>query len=234
MTAAVVLAGGLGTRLRGVVPDLPKPMAPVGGRPFLEYQLDYWITQGIDHFVLSVGYRFETIRDHFGDRYKNIRLDYAIEENPLGTGGGLLQAAGVLGRDAPFLVLNGDTYFAVDLRRFDRYATDGKAQWCLALYRTPAQARYLGAVLSPQGEITAFDAQNTGQTSLVNGGVYWLNPCALDELPFMAGDCVSLEADFLPHALSCGQRLLGMECGGAFVDIGVPEDYRRASAVLNV
>ena len=117
MTSAIILAGGLGTRLRGVVPDLPKPMAPIGGRPFLEYQLDYWINQGVSQFVLSVGYLHGAIVDHFGDRYKGAKLDYVIEKTPLGTGGGFLLAAEKLGKNDPFLLLNGDTYFAVDLKK---------------------------------------------------------------------------------------------------------------------
>ena len=114
MPSAVILAGGLGTRLRSVVSDVPKPMAPVGGRPFLEYQLEYWINQGISRFVLSVGYRHEAITEHFGSRYKGVELEYAVEEQPLGTGGGLLLAAEKLKQDTPFLLLNKDTYFKTD------------------------------------------------------------------------------------------------------------------------
>jgi D-glycero-alpha-D-manno-heptose 1-phosphate guanylyltransferase len=85
MITAIVLAGGLGTRLRSVVPDLPKPMAPIKGRPFLEYQLDYWIAQGVDRFVLSLGYRHEVIVEHFGNSYQGVKLDYVVEPTPLGT-----------------------------------------------------------------------------------------------------------------------------------------------------
>ncbi|MDQ3186754.1 MAG: NTP transferase domain-containing protein, partial [Pseudomonadota bacterium] len=97
--SAVILAGGIGSRLRSIVPDLPKPMAPVSGRPFLEYQLDYWISQGISSFILSVGYRHEAIVDYFGNSYKGAELDYVIERIPLGTGGGLLLAVEKAGND---------------------------------------------------------------------------------------------------------------------------------------
>ena len=93
MTSALVLAGGLGTRLRSVVSKLPKPMAPVRGRPFLEHLLDYWLHQGVNHFVLSVGYLHELIIDHMGSNYKGAMIEYVIEESPLGTGGGLLLGA---------------------------------------------------------------------------------------------------------------------------------------------
>ena len=93
MTSAVILAGGLGKRLRSAVPDLPKPMAPINGRPFLEHQMRYWIAQGINHFVLSVGYRYKMIIDYFGAQFEGVSLEYVIEEAPLGTGGGLVLAS---------------------------------------------------------------------------------------------------------------------------------------------
>ena len=93
MTTAVILAGGLGTRLRSVISDLPKPMAPINGRPFLEYLICYWIGQGINHFVLSVGYLHQAIIGYFGNQFKGACIDYVIEESPLGTGGGLLLAS---------------------------------------------------------------------------------------------------------------------------------------------
>ena len=116
MTSAVILAGGLGTRLRSVVPYLPKPMAPINGRPFLEHQMRYWSTQGIDHFVLSVGYRYQTIIDYFGAQVEGASLDYVIEESPLGTGGGLVLASKKVSQQENFLLLNGDTYFEIELK----------------------------------------------------------------------------------------------------------------------
>ena len=103
----------MGTRLRSAVPDLPKPMAPIKGRPFLEYQMDYWINQGVNQFLISVGYKKEAIVSHFGASYKGAQVKYVMEEQPLGTGGGLLLAAQDL--DEPFLLLNGDTFFEADL-----------------------------------------------------------------------------------------------------------------------
>src|SRR5215217_5792510 len=114
MPVAVILAGGFGTRLREAVPRVPKPMAPIAGRPFLEYQMDYWIEKGITEFILSVGYRSEAIMTHFGDRYKKSLLRYVVEHAPLGTGGGVLKAVDECRITAPFLLLNGDTYFEAD------------------------------------------------------------------------------------------------------------------------
>ena len=104
MTVALILAGGLGTTLRSEVPDLPKPLAPIHGRPFLEYQMDFWIEQGVDIFVLSIGYLHEKVIGHFGHSYRNAKLDYVIEETPLGTGGGLMLALDKVRNTESFLL----------------------------------------------------------------------------------------------------------------------------------
>jgi D-glycero-alpha-D-manno-heptose 1-phosphate guanylyltransferase len=178
MPSAVILAGGLGTRLRSVVSDVPKPMAPVGGRPFLEYQLEYWINQGISRFVLSVGYRHEAITEHFGSRYKGVELEYAVEEQPLGTGGGLLLAAEKLKQDTPFLLLNGDTYFEADWNVLDACAVEHNADWCFSLFKTIEKGRYMGIEMSDQGLITSLKSGVEQGPCLANGGVYWVHPRA--------------------------------------------------------
>ena len=232
MTSAIILAGGLGTRLRSVVPDLPKPMAPISGRPFLEHLIDYWIKQGVGHFVLSVCYRHEIIVDHFGNRYKGAELDYVIEETPLGTGGGLLLAAEKVRKDKPFLLLNGDTYFAVDLKTLSEFSLANDADWCFSLFRTNERRRYMGIDISPQGQIISLKSGTSQPGRLANGGVYWVNPRALIRERFSPGDKVSLEDDIFPAAMASGQRLLGVEFPGIFIDIGIPDDYHRAPALL--
>ncbi len=231
MPSAVILAGGLGTRLRSVVSDVPKPMAPVGSRPFLEYQLDYWINQGISRFVLSVGYRHETIIAHFGSHYKGVQLEYAIEEQPLGTGGGLLLAAAKLGQDRPFLLLNGDTYFEADWNVLDAFALEHEADWCFSLFEASEKGRYMGIGLSDQGRITSLKSGIEQGHRLANAGVYWVHPRALSGGGRL-GEKMSLEDDLFPHALTAGRRLCGIEFRGTFIDIGVPDDYRRAPSLL--
>lgn len=232
MTSAVILAGGLGTRLRSVVPELPKPMAPISGRPFLEHQMDYWIAQGVDHFVLSIGYRYEVIVDHFGDNYNGAVIDYVIEETPLGTGGGLLLAAEKVTSGESFLLLNGDTYFAVDLNKLVEFSVANDADWCFSLFRANEEGRYMGLDVSPQGEILSLKSDPGKLGRLANGGVYWVNPRALRNDNFLPGDKVSLEDDIFQAAMQEGRRLLGIEFAGTFIDIGVPDDYRRAPALL--
>lgn len=232
MISAIILAGGLGTRLRSEVPDLPKPMAPINGRPFLEYQIDYWIKQGVSRFILSVGYRHEAIVGHFGNRYKDAELEYVIEETPLGTGGGLMLAAARIAEDKSFLLLNGDTYFAVDLKALIDFSVRNDADWCFSLFQTCEEGRYMGMEISPQGQITALQSGALQSARLANGGVYWVNSRSLrDNGPSLQGK-VSLEDDIFPEAMASGLRLFGIELPGTFIDIGVPDDYRRASTLL--
>jgi D-glycero-alpha-D-manno-heptose 1-phosphate guanylyltransferase len=228
MTTAIILAGGLGTRLRGVVPDLPKPMAPIDGRPFLAHQMDHWIAEGIDRFILSIGYRAVAVSNHFGDRYRGVPVDYAVESAPLGTGGALLLAAARLGSAAPALLLNGDTYFDVRLDALTTHALHHNADWCLALFRHDDPARYMGVELA-DGRISSLRAS---ATPFANGGVYWFRPAALAGLTNDPARAQSLETELLPACLAAGQRIAGLVCRGDFIDIGVPDDYRRAAAVL--
>lgn len=227
---AIVLAGGLGTRLRSAVPDLPKPMAPVNGRPFLEHLLDYWMRQGVARFILSVGYRHEAISSHFGAAYRGVPVACSVEESPLGTGGGLLLAAGALAAPGPFLVLNGDTWFEVRLAELRAFHATRKADLTLSLFRSPQQGRYAGLRTGSSGEVLAMGAGETG--GLANGGVYLMERGLLEDAPWQAASRLSLEEDILPFALQGGKRVHGLECAGRFLDIGIPEDYARAASLL--
>lgn len=227
---AVILAGGLGTRLRETVPDLPKPMAPINGRPFLEHQMDYWIDQGISHFILSIGYLKNTIINHFGESYKNATIEYAIEHKPLGTGGGLLLSAKNIKK--PFLVLNGDTFIEVDLDNLYEFHLERKSEWTFSLFRTSQFERYMGMDVSQNGEILSLKSELDKSGGLANGGVYLIEPSAFDLLAFKAGDRVSLEDELLPNFISNNGVLYGQECKGKFIDIGVPEDYFQAKDIL--
>jgi len=227
---AIVLAGGLGTRLRAAVPDLPKPMAPIGGRPFLEYLLGYWTGQGVTRFTLSVGYRHEAISAHFGTAFRGVPIAYAIEKQPLGTGGGLLLATRSLSTAGPILVLNGDTYFEVALGTLRDFHAANRAQGTLSLFRSPQQGRYAGLQLGKTGEVLAMGAGERG--GLANGGVYLMEHGLLEGGPWRRSTPVSLEEDILPFALRSNKRVYGLECPGRFLDIGVPEDYARAATLL--
>jgi len=226
---AVILAGGLGTRLRAAVPGLPKPMAPVKGRPFLAHLMDYWLGQGVTRFILSVGYLHEAISRFFGEEYRGAALHYAVEEVPLGTGGGLLLAVKHLGGNAPFLVVNGDTFFAVDGAALGCFHRGSGAACTLALFRAGEAGRYMGVTLGADGRVRELAGQDG---KLANGGVYVFDPAALRDGGFAAGEKCSLEEALLPRLNASGAGLFGVECAGRFIDIGVPADYARAGEVL--
>jgi D-glycero-alpha-D-manno-heptose 1-phosphate guanylyltransferase len=225
---AVVLAGGFGTRLRSVVSDLPKPMAPVGRRPFLEFVLDELVAAGLERAVLAVGYKAEAIRAHFGDAYRGLALAYSVEEEPLGTGGGIRRAFGMLDAEAG-LVLNGDTLFRVDLARLCRRFAAADSLLTVALKEMTDFDRYGTVVLDGGGVITGFREKRPMARGLINGGVYALHR-----------DLFGLRA--LPERFSFEQEILEAEVGrgrfhgevfdGYFIDIGIPEDYARAQAEL--
>lgn len=215
---AVVLAGGLGMRLRAAVSDVPKPMAPVQGRPFLERLLDYWIGQGVRRAILAVGYMHDTIRRHFGEQYRGCAIAYSIEQQPLGTGGALVQAVPLV-EEKTFLVLNGDTYFAVPLATLSDFHRQQGADVSLSLFPSD-NPRYTGIALGPDGRVTSFSGPGAA-----NGGVFIFERAAAARLP--AG-LSSLEKDLLPRIGSVYGRVFDVP----FVDIGLPEDWRAAANII--
>lgn len=229
---AVILAGGLGTRLRTVVNDRPKPMAHVAGRPFLEHLLKYWSNQGIERFVISLGYLGEMISDHFGLRFNDSHIEYVVEAEPLGTGGALLQCQRQLNLESPFILLNGDTFFAVHNETLNLYAENSDADWVLSLFLTSEVNRYLPCHLELDGRLNALarPPEDSHEEHLVNGGVYWVNPRALKPILFKK-TFVSLEFDVLPYCQSIEQKLYGLKCSETFIDIGVPKDYAQAQSM---
>lgn len=230
VTTAIILAGGLGTRLRETIPNLPKPMVPIHNRPFLEHQMDYWIEQGITQFILSVGYLKDLIINHFGNSYRGVSIEYAEETSPLGTGGGLLFAAKNL--NETFLVLNGDTFIEVDLDSLYEFHLKINSNWTFVLFRTNEFDRYMVMSVSPKGEILALNSHDCISSGLANGGVYLIEPAALNSLGVNTLENVSLENQLLPNFISNGGKLFGQECTGKFIDIGLPEDYFKASKIL--
>ena len=232
MTTAIILAGGLGTRLKGTVPNLPKPMAPFLDRPFLEYQMDYWIEQGINRFILSIGYMKEIIVNHFGSSYHGASIEYVDEDTPLGTGGGLMLAAQEL--TETFLVLNGDTFIEVDLNKLFKFHKESHSEWTFSLFRADQPNRYMGMDVNSHGEILSLKSAIGEIGCLANGGAYLINPSAIDKLSYKKDKKVSLEDDLLTDFIATGGLLYGMECSGKFIDIGIPEDYRRAETILPI
>lgn len=224
---AIVLAGGLGTRLRSVVDHLPKPMAPVAGRPFLAYVLDQLVGGGFRTAVLAVGYRHDAIRAYFGDVYDGLRLRYSIEAEPAGTGGAIRQAAALTSAGDVF-VLNGDTYLALDFARmFDAHRRAG-AGLTVAVCHVPDVKRY-GALELRDGVVTGFREKGGSGAGWVNAGTYVLGAALRERLPDL--EAFSFEQDVLvPQVATI--RPVAFVANGQFIDIGVPDDYARAQLMF--
>lgn len=224
---AIVLAGGLGTRLRSVVTDLPKAMAPIGDRPFLELLLDTLADAGFMSAILAVGYRHEAIRAHFGERYRSLRLDYSVETTPLGTGGAIrlaLQRATA----APVFVLNGDTYLQLDFRAMRAAHLAAGARLTVAVQPVADTGRY-GALDVEHRRIRRFAEKGRRGPGLINAGAYLLDPRLLTDAHLPA--TFSFESDFMVpnvHAL----QPLAFAADGGFIDIGIPDDYALAQRLL--
>lgn len=224
---AVVLAGGLGTRLRGRIADLPKPMAPVAGRPFLEYLLDRLVHAGIEAITLSVGYRAEVIQAHFGDVYKGVAIRYAYEPEPLGTGGALGLATADLGPEA-VLALNGDTLLQLDIPALINWYNQTPESLAMVLRRVPDAGRY-GAIKLGGNRVDGFEERGIAAPGLINGGIYIFQPSIFATLGLTGR--FSFEVDVLQN--HCGQmRPRAFITDAYFIDIGIPEDLDRAGHEL--
>jgi D-glycero-alpha-D-manno-heptose 1-phosphate guanylyltransferase len=226
MREAIVLAGGFGTRLRAVVPDLPKPMAPVAGRPFLEILLTSLAAKGFQRVVLSLGFLADTVVQHFGGSYAGMELDYEIETTPLGTGGAIRAA---LGRcKAPAVcVLNGDTYLDLEADAlWSLWAQRGEP--VIVARHVDDTARY-GRLQVDDGRVRRFAEKGEAGPGLINAGCYLLPRTILDAFPL--GQAFSFETEFLAQAVA--QRDISVFVSeGHFIDIGIPEDYARAQTEL--
>lgn len=233
MTTAVILAGGLGTRLRSVVDDRPKPMAEVAGRPFLDHLMRYWQDQGIERFILSVGYRGSQIESYFGSNFNGCKVEYVHEKTPMGTGGALILCQKRKALQEPFLLLNGDTYFAVNLQALQSIGARSNADWVLSLFPTDDRRRYMPIMVENSGKISfarSVALEGQGKSNWANGGVYWVNPLTLSMFSGSSGN-ISLESVIFPKCIELGQSFFGICSEDLFIDIGVPDDYARAQAM---
>ncbi len=226
---AVILAGGRGTRLNSVVTDVPKPMAKIGDSPFLQYTLDHLLSQGVDRFILAVGYKYEVVQTFFGNTYQGVPIEYSIEDEPLGTGGALRQAISrVVGKD--FLAINGDSLFKIPLEPLRLFHNQTGAVLTVALKRMSDCGRYGSVRVEGDGRISSFEEKRAGTSGAINGGVYILSREFLTELN-LPKRC-SFEEDVLENLCSQGP-FHAMEFTDYFIDIGIPEDYARAADELN-
>lgn len=228
MKEAIILAGGLGTRLRSAVPDLPKCMAPVKGRPFLSFLIDYFLDQGVSRFVFSLGYKHEVITDYLGSAHPGLDYAYTIETMPLGTGGAIRLAC-AQAKTTDVLVANGDTMFQVNVAALDNFHHEKNADVTLCLKRMEDFDRYGVVALNEDGRIRRFEEKKHYREGLINGGIYGLKVKPFLELDFPP--VFSFEQSYL-EAYAGSRPMYGLVQDAYFIDIGIPEDYNRAQIEL--
>lgn len=228
ISSAIILAGGLGTRLRSVVNDLPKCMAPVAGKPFLKYVIDELLQQGVTDFIFSVGYMRESIIEFVHDEYPHIKAEFAVEKEPLGTGGGI-QLAASLAKEKNVFVLNGDTLFKVNLHNLSNAHYAHQSACTLSLKPMQQFDRYGVVEINEVQRIISFKEKQYYEAGLINGGVYALNVNRFTSLSFP--EKFSFEKDYLETYYQ-QEGFYGFVSEGYFIDIGIPADYQRAQTEL--
>lgn len=224
---AVILAGGLGTRLKSVVCDLPKSMAPISGKPFMWYMLEYLNCQRVNRVILATGFKHDCIERYFGNRYKDMAIVYSREDEPLGTGGALKKAFAYLSEDY-VVVLNGDTFFDIDLKRAIDIHFLENTDLTLCLKPMKNFSRY-GIVITSGNRVIGFEEKKYRKYGNINGGVYIVktNIFKKIELPIK----FSFEIDFIEKYVS-KQYFNAYFCDGYFIDIGIPSDYQKANSEI--
>ena len=221
---ALVLAGGLGTRLRSAVADRPKPLAHVAGRPFLAWLLEMLRAAGVQRTILCTGYRGELVRDTFGDAFAGMPLDYSQEQRPLGTGGALRAALSQTDAKA-LLALNGDSFCQADLRAFARQHIEIGSPISMLLTQVADTSRYGRVDADADGRVTRFTEKgDSHDAGWINAGIYVFQREVLEQIS--PDRPVSLEREVLPCWI--GRGLHAQRGGGAFIDIGTPESYAAA------
>ena len=223
---AIVLAGGFGTRLRSIVSDVPKPMAPVQGRPFMEILLSNLARQGFKKVVLAVGYLSDQIIGHFGSNYQNLKIDYVIEDEPLGTGGAVKFALTKISDEHCF-IFNGDTFLDLEIERVEKVWQNESAPIMVARH-VPDTTRF-GRLIVRDRHIVGFSEKGVTGPGLINAGCYVLSTDAL--IDFQMGRQFSLETDYFQAKIT-SLKLRCFETKGKFIDIGIPEDFENAQTLL--
>ena len=225
---AIILAGGLGTRLRSVVSGLPKCMAPVAGRPFLFYVINYLRLQGVEKFIFSLGYKHEIIEEYLNDQFSTLNYQYSIEEEPLGTGGAI-QLACQKATEKNVIVVNGDTLFKINGEEVNVFHEQHNAECTLALKPMQHFDRYGVVELNQDATVKDFKEKQFYENGLINGGVYVLNVERFLSKKFPS--TFSFEKDYLEQYYTQG-KIFGIVQDNYFIDIGIPEEYNRVQEEL--
>ena len=227
---AIILAGGLGTRLRSMVADIPKCLAPVAGRPFLYYVIEHLLKQGIDKFIFSVGFKYEMIESWLNEEYPLLFAQFAIEHDPLGTGGAIKLACS-FATEKNVLVVNGDTLYKLDVKKLDAFHHMCGADCTISLKPMQDFNRYGVVQLNKDHSIASFKEKQQYKEGLINAGVYAMNVNSFlqEDLP----QKFSFENDYL-EKFYLQRKIFGIVQDEYFIDIGIPEDYKKAGEELIV
>jgi len=229
-TTALLLVGGLGTRLKSVLPSTPKPLAPLGDMTFLHLPVLQLRSQGIRHIVMCSGHLADQIESEFKDGKKwDVAIEHSKELVPLGTAGAVKFADRFLKQDSDFLVMNGDSFLQLDVQEFIRFHYGHGGLVSMAVRKVPDAARFGTVLLNEKNQVVGF-REKTGShdSGIVNGGVYVFNGAVLKNIPEGPS---SLETEIFPKLLS--QGVFALEQHGMFIDIGTPEDYARAQELCH-
>lgn len=227
---ALILAGGLGTRLRAVVSDRAKPVASVGEQPFVLWMMRHLAHSGqIDRFIVCTGHMAQTVQANLGLEVAGVPVCYSEEDRPLGTGGALRLALSRFRGRGNVVALNGDSHVGLDLGRFAGFFAGKHAEFCLTLSRVASTERY-GRVEMCGDRVSDFREKGIPGPGWINAGVYLISPAGQKRL-LAAPEVCSFEREVLPAAMQA-QRVFGYRSRAAFIDIGVPEDYRLAQRIF--
>ncbi|MCK4795557.1 MAG: nucleotidyltransferase family protein, partial [Desulfobacteraceae bacterium] len=224
----IILCGGQGKRLQSIVNDRPKPMAEVGGRPFLDILIDYVASFGFRRFILCICYMGDFIRRHYQNRKGPLETIFSEEKKPLGTAGAIKKAEPFIG-SSPFLVMNGDSFCKVDLRRFLKFHLTTKALSSIVLTNTKDTDSYGNVTLGKSQRIINFSEKTKShKNSLVSAGIYFFQKEILSLIP--ANKNFSLEKDLFPSIVDKG--FYGYVSTKEFIDIGTPERHKKAREII--
>jgi D-glycero-alpha-D-manno-heptose 1-phosphate guanylyltransferase len=225
---AIILAGGLGTRLKEVVNDVPKPMALVNGVPFLDYIIENLLRFNINRIILAVSFKYDVIIDYFGSKYKGIDILYSVEEDErLGTGGAIKKALEKTSGDYA-LILNGDTFLQINYKLIEQFFIANEPDILMVTKSMDNISRY-GLVVSNNNRVIQFREKGNYKKGNINTGVYILHRHIFNNI---LATKFSLETDILEKKIK-ELLIMNYNCSGYFVDIGVPEDYYKANIELS-
>lgn len=224
---AIVLAGGLGSRLRKIVADVPKPMAPINGRPFLEILLSQLAKNNFNRVIISIGYMGQVIKNHFSSNFMNMDIVYVHEDAPLGTGGGVRLAMEKIAQDHVY-IFNGDTFLNLEVDRVESQWRQNKNPIIIA--RKVEDTSRFGRLLIKENSVIGFDEKSIDGPGMINAGCYVLNRGQLFD--FKLGNAFSLEKDYLAKQV-VRSKFDVFITKGEFIDIGVPDDYLRSQLMLS-